>query len=256
MIDLSRDDRLLSLHQRLVEHPLYDALREPDDVLTFMRRHVFCVWDFMSLLKGLQRRLSCADVPWLPTADFEACRLINEIVLAEESDEDGQGGHLSHFELYLAAMREAGADAAPVGRFLDGLRMGVGLEEALGRADAPPAVAASVRLSLDLARNAETHRLAAAFALGREDVIPSLFVRLLDRLAVTEPARFGRLRFYLRRHIDLDGDVHGPQARRLVERLCGGDPRRLREALETAWECLEARLRVWDEILAALGSRA
>jgi hypothetical protein len=32
--------------------------------------------------------------------------------------------------------------------------------------------------------------------------------------------------------------------------------RRLHEALETAWECLEARLRVWDEILAALGRRA
>jgi Protein of unknown function (DUF3050) len=253
MIDLGRDGRLLSLHQRLVEHPLYAALRGPDDVQTFMQRHVFCVWDFMSLLKALQRRLSCVDVPWLPSPDPEARRLVNEIVLAEESDEDGQGGYLSHFELYLAAMREAGADAAPIGRFLDGLRSGVGLEEALARAAAPPAIAASVRLSLNLAQNAETHRLAAAFALGREDVIPSLFLRLLDRLAVTEPARFGRLQYYLRRHVDLDGDVHGPQARRLVERQCGGDPRRLSGALETAWECLEARLAVWDEILAALG---
>jgi hypothetical protein len=256
MIDLGRDDRLLSLHRRLVEHPLYAALRGPDDVLTFMRGHVFCVWDFMSLLKGLQRRLSCVEVPWLPSPDPAARRLVNEIVLAEESDEDGRGGHISHFELYLAAMREAGADAAPVGRFMDALHGGVGLEEALGRAAAPPAVGASVRLSLDLARNAETHRLAAAFALGREEVIPSLFSRLLDRLATTEPARFGRLQYYLKRHVDLDGDLHGPQARRLVERLCGGDPRRLREALETAWHCLEARLRVWDEILAALGGRA
>jgi len=242
----------MSLHKRLAEHPLYAALKGPDDVLTFMRCHVFCVWDFMSLLKGLQRRLSCVAVPWLPSPDPAARRLVNEIVLAEESDEDGQGGYLSHFELYLAAMREAGADAAPVGRFLDAIRGEAGLEDALGRAGAPLAVAASVRLSLDLAQNAQTHQLAAAFALGREDVIPSLFLRLLDRLAVTEPARFGKLRYYLRRHVDLDGDVHGPQALRLVERLCGGDTRRLREALETAWECLEARLGVWDEILAAL----
>jgi hypothetical protein len=149
-------------------------------------------------------------------------------------------------------MREAGADAVPVVRFLEAIRGGIGLSEALDRAKAPPAVAASVRLSLDLARNAETHRLAAAFALGREDVIPALFLRLLDRLAVTEPNRFRKFQYYLHRHVDLDGDVHGPQALRLVERLCGGDPRRLREALATAWECLEARLRVWDEILAAL----
>ena len=165
-----------------------------DDVLTFMRHHVFCVWDFMSLLKGLQRRLTCVDVPWLPSPDPVARRLLNEIVLAEESDEDGQGGWLSHFELYLAAMREAGADVAPVGRFVDSLRDGTELKEAFGRAEAPPAMAASVRLSCDLARNAETHRLAAAFALGREDIIPSLFLRLLDRLAMTEPARFGKFR--------------------------------------------------------------
>jgi hypothetical protein len=256
MPDLGRDDRLIALHKRLVEHPLYAALKRPDDVLTFMRHHVFCVWDFMSLLKGLQQRLSCVAVPWLPSPDPEARRLVNEIVLAEESDEDGQGGWLSHFELYLAAMREAGADAAPVVRFLEGIRGGIGLSDALNRAEAPPAVAASVRLSLDLARNAETHRLAAAFALGREDVIPSLFLRLLDRLAVTEPNRFRKFQYYLHRHVDLDGDIHGPQALRLVERLCGGDPRRLSEALATAWECLEARLGVWDEILAALGTPA
>ena len=116
------DDRLARLRKQLRDHPLYAALRYPHELRTFLQYHVFCVWDFMSLLKALQRQLTCIDVPWLPTADPVARRLINEIVLGEESDEDGKGGHLSHFELYLAAMRDIGADMVPIERFLTVLR--------------------------------------------------------------------------------------------------------------------------------------
>ncbi len=62
----------------------------------------------MTLLKALQRHLTCVTVPWTPTPHREARRLINEIVLAEESDEDGAGGFASHFESYLDAMRRPG----------------------------------------------------------------------------------------------------------------------------------------------------
>jgi hypothetical protein len=206
----------------------------------------------MALLKALQRQLTCVDVPWQPAADPTACRLINEIVLGEESDDDGAGGHCSHFELYLAAMRDAGADSGPVEAFLAALRSGRTPDEALRSGSVPPATAAFVRLTLDVAANAPLHRLAAAFGLGREDVIPSVFVQLLERLTAAEPGRFGRFLFYLKRHVDLDGDSHGPAALRLLERLCGADSRLRGEALDTARACLEARLRVWDEILAAV----
>jgi len=252
MQSLAPDGELRSLRQRLVEHPLYGALRGPAEVRVFQEHHVYCVWDFMSLLKALQRRLSCVGVPWLPARDPAACRMVNEIVLGEESDEDGAGGHCSHFELYLAAMRDAGADTGPVAAFLADLGGGRTVASALATAGVPPATAAFVRFTLDIAENAELHRLAAAFGRGREDVIPSMFVQLLERLASAEPARFGRFLFYLRRHVDLDGDSHGPAALRLIERVCGADPRLRREALETACSCLEARLRVWDEIHAAV----
>ena len=75
------------LVDRLISHSLYAELRDEESLRIFMRSHVFCVWDFQSLLKALQRLVTCVEVPWLPTADPEARRLVNEIVLDEESDE-------------------------------------------------------------------------------------------------------------------------------------------------------------------------
>ncbi|MFD9637544.1 DUF3050 domain-containing protein [Streptomyces violascens] len=92
----------------IVEHPMYPLLDSLDRIRVFQEHHVFAVWDFMSLLKSLQRELTCVGVPWVPQGPPTSRRLINDIVLAEESDEVGDG-YLSHFELYLRSMEEAGA---------------------------------------------------------------------------------------------------------------------------------------------------
>lgn len=86
-----------------------------------MEHHVFAVWDFMSLLKSLQILMTGADVPWVPPSNSRACRIINELVLGEESDDDGSGGNASHFELYLSAMQEAGANRFFIEGFVNGL---------------------------------------------------------------------------------------------------------------------------------------
>ncbi|MFD1044434.1 DUF3050 domain-containing protein [Kibdelosporangium lantanae] len=93
---------------RVVKHPLYAALNTHEAIVTFMEHHVFAVWDFMSLLKSLQRNLTCTTVPWIPTGPTGSRRLINDIVMVEESDELGDG-FISHFELYVNGMRDAGA---------------------------------------------------------------------------------------------------------------------------------------------------
>src|SRR5882757_3095839 len=85
--------------QALFNHPVYRDIRGVGALRTFMEYHVFAVWDFMSLLKALQQRLCCVTVPWLPNEPSLGSRLVNEIIVAEETDEDGDGGYISHFGL-------------------------------------------------------------------------------------------------------------------------------------------------------------
>ena len=237
--------------ERLVSHRLYRLVDSPERLRAFMAMHVFAVWDFQSLLKAMQQRLTCTSLPWLPTADPEARRLVNEIVLEEESDELPDGGHASHFELYLDAMRQAGADTRPIERLLALLAEGSPLDLALEQCGGHPAAAAFVRKSFEVIGRGETHRIVAAFTHGREDVIPDMFRNLVVQLSEADPAHWGRFRFYLERHIEHDDDKHAPICRRILARQCGDDAVKWAEASETARECLEARIAFWDAIAAA-----
>jgi len=250
--DDDRDVRTDDLVKELVEHPLYERIRNEDDLRCFMRSHVFCVWDFQSLLKALQRRLTCVEVPWLPSSDSEARRLINEIVLDEESDEMPAGGYLSHFELYLQAMEKCHADRGPILRLIEALRGGISPERALAETEPPPGVVDFVTDTLRIARCGDIHRIAAAFTYGREDVIPGMFQEIVGSLARAQKGHWDLFLLYLNRHIETDGERHGPLSRSLVRRLCGVDDRLWQEAEETARACLRGRLKLWDQILAQL----
>lgn len=96
-----------------------------------MSWHVFAVWDFMCLVKRLQRELTSIELPWLPSATPVATRMINEIVLAEESDETPDGISMSHLELYLLSMKDAGADTGQIEEFIAWLRTGKPVNRAL-----------------------------------------------------------------------------------------------------------------------------
>lgn len=234
-----------ALRTALATHPLATHLDSPDAVRRFMQHHVFCVWDFMSLLKRLQRDLTCVTVPWMPPADPVSARLVNEIVRDEESDEVN-GTVYSHFELYLAAMREVGADTRGIDAFIAGVRAGDTPADALVRTDVPDVVRRFVTHTLDVAQNGTTAAVAGAFFLGREALIPGLFQPLLD--AVRPQAEPRLLEAYLARHIELDGDEHGPQALSLLERVCAGDQARIHEAQQAATLSLELRAALWSHL--------
>lgn len=242
---------LPGLRQKLFQHPLYDSVQTADSLRLFMREHVFAVWDFMSLLKRLQQLVTCCTVPWLPPADATVSRFINEIVLGEECDEDGRGGYASHFELYLQAMDEVGADARPIRRFIAALRDGIPTEQALAEMSVLPSTREFVRSTLQLVSRGQPHEVAAAFFYGREDVIPDMFARLVKSLP-QQGVPVDRLVHYLNRHIELDANDHGPLARRLVDNLCQNDPDRKQSAQRTAVQSIRARIQLWDGVLVAV----
>ncbi len=232
--------RLAPLKNALLEHPLYHELDDLQALHIFMEHHVFAVWDFMSLLKALQRRLCCLDVPWLPAVDPDACRFINEVVLAEESDDDGQGGFLSHFGLYRRSMIRCRANTTTIDRFLDVIRSGVKVNAALEVVDVPECVQRFVRQTFAWIESGDVVAIASAFTFGREDLLPGVFQRIVDELNARSAGDLEDFRYYLHRHIGLDGEEHGPMASRFIESLCGDDEVRWQTVEQSAAAALKA----------------
>lgn len=239
-------DSLLAARAALLSHPVYASVRDLPALRRFMASHVYAVWDFMALLKRLQRDLTCVALPWLPPLDPAAARAINEIVLAEESDLDPAGRPASHLELYLAAMDEVGAPRAPFARFLAHLRAGGELEQAFELAETPPAAREFVRATLREAHQGATHEVLAGFLHGREDPIPTMFRALLAALAAG--GEFPALAYYLERHVELDEGEHAVAAAALLERLCESAAAR-QAADAAAVRAIRARLALWDSLL-------
>jgi len=244
---------LAPLRARLVSHPIYGRISTLADVRAFQEHHVFAVWDFMSLLKSLQRALTCTVIPWRPVGDPVARRLINEIVVGEESDDDGRGGYVSHFDLYRASMRESGASTRGIDEVLERVGRGEPVEAALE--SAPPAAAAFSRVTFQIARSDSIPAIAAAFTLGREDVIPDMFRQLVRDLDGAGGARLTLLVDYLERHVALDGERHGPMAARMLASLCGDDAGAWIAARKAAEDSIHARIALWDAIDELLAAR-
>jgi hypothetical protein len=239
--------------KRLVAHPLYGRLKSFDDAKVFSQYHVFAVWDFFSLLKRLQREVTCVDTPWIPRGMSDHARFILDIVIAEESDEAIDTGYVSHFELYLSAMEEIGADQSAINSYLSMLKAEVDPLDALGQIDVPPFVRDFVTGTLTVALTGEPHEVAASFCHGRENLLADVLTGVQVSLG-PELDRAPILKHYLERHITLDHDEHGPLALRLLDVLCSGEPERIEQANRVGVEAIQARERLWDGILAELES--
>lgn len=246
--------RLQPLRDDLLIHPIYKDVHTLARLRCFMEGHAFAVWDFMTLVKRLQRELCGTELPWTPPRDACAARFINDLVLGEESDLGPDERPTSHLEGYLAAMAEVGADAGPLRLVLHALAAGQSWEDALGLPGLPEGPSRFSRTTLQLAAHGRLEEVAAAFLFAREDVIPDMFQALLDQASEGwgRPDRTRWLRWYLERHIELDGESHGPIAQALLARVCGTDAAAWARAEAAARGALEARIALWDDIVSRL----
>lgn len=245
MFEIQKKNFLLNIETKqkiLSEHKLYSALTSVEALRTFSEWHVFAVWDFMSLLKSLQGKLTCVELPWRPMVDVssETTRLINEIVVGEESDLNYDGRPMSHFNMYLLAMDELKANSCKVREFIETLEF----------SDLPKPIRDFVSFNLDVAMNGKSHEVASVFFYGREKLIPDMFRGIL---AVTKenPEQYKQFNYYFERHIEVDDGDHGPKALACLQNLIKSDQSE-KEALSAASKALDLRIALWDGCLESL----
>ena len=238
--------------KEIIQHPVYKNIKTLNDVRTFMEFHVYAVWDFMSLLKSLQNHLTCVAVPWFPTEDRDSRYLINEIVVGEESDIDLNGNRLSHFELYLNAMEACGANTSGIHRFVNALKAGKTIEESFEIAETPEAAREFVRFTFHVIAQQETHLLAAVFTFGREDLIPDMFHSIIEDIDKELPDTVSLFKYYLDRHIEIDGDHHSHLALQMTANLCGEEEQKWQEVTNVSAQGLQKRVTLWSGVLEAI----
>ncbi|WP_108245497.1 DUF3050 domain-containing protein [Muricauda brasiliensis] len=242
------EQELQLLREQLKNHPLYAQLESVDDIKTFMESHVYAVWDFMSLLKALQRHLTCVDLPWHSAQDTSVSRFINEIVLEEESDFNEKGEAKSHFEMYLDAMQEVKADRLKAQAIIASFTSLDNICNQIEAAELNKAEKNFLQFTFDVINTQQPHIIAAAFTFGREDLIPDMFLSIIEQSGENGPSKYKKLEYYLKRHIELDGDEHGPLALRMIKALCGSNDQKWNDVLGYSKQALQYRIALWDSI--------
>lgn len=244
-------NKIIEQHkERLENHPLLvgNSIQTIEHLRIFMEHHVFAVWDFMSLAKSLQHIICPSGNLWLPTRlQRTSGRLINDIILHEESDNDPfTHGYMSHFDLYCQAMTEIGANTTPINTFLNHVATH-GLKWSLDNIAIPDASKKFMQYTFSVIEGGQAHEIAAAFTHGRETVIPQMFGRLVGQLNLNclEVPRFS---YYLDRHIEVDGESHGPASILLIQELCDYDPEKIVAAEKIAIQAIDARIKFWDDV--------
>jgi hypothetical protein len=247
--------RIEPLRQQIIQHKVYASIQDIDDLKIFMQYHIYAVWDFMSLLKSLQNNLTCVSVPWFPKGDADTRFLINEIVVGEESDVDLHGVRKSHFELYLDAMKQCGADTSQIETFTATLQKTGDFQLAFGASNTPSEARSFVDFTFQVIGSQKNYLQSAIFTFGREDLIPGMFIAMVNDIHSHFPDSLAAFKYYLERHIEVDGDHHSHLALQMTANLCGQNESYWAEVEAATIESLQKRMMLWDGALAQITRR-
>lgn len=243
------NEKIQPLKEQLLNHSLYNKIKTIDDLRQFQESHIYAVWDFMSLLKALQATLTCTTTPWLPIGNPETRYLINEIVSAEETDISLDGKRQSHYEMYIDAMKASGAVTKNIESFLEHVIQTQNIFVSIKQSDLHPNIKEFLNFTFRVIEEGKPHEIAAAFTFGREDLIPEMFTAILNNFQANFPETdLSKLIYYFERHIELDGDEHGPMAMKMIDDLCGNNITNWKEVEEISIQALEKRIGLWDAI--------
>jgi hypothetical protein len=236
------------LRQEIIHHKVYSAIKDLESLKVFMQYHVYAVWDFMSLLKTLQNNLTCTAVPWFPVGDADTRFLINEIVVGEESDVDLDGNRKSHFELYLDAMKQCGADTSRIETFIHTLQETSDFNISFERSGTPREASAFVDFTFDIIKSQKPYLQSAIFTFGREDLIPGMFVSMIQEIHKNFPQDIAVFKYYIERHIEVDGGHHSHLALQMTTHLCKDNEVFWQEAEDAVIQSLQHRIELWNGV--------
>ena len=242
------EQEIADLRNQLIQHPLYADINSVAAIQQFMESHIFAVWDFMSLLKSLQVGLTNVSIPWTPKGNPITRRLINEIVLGEETDVNELNEPKSHFEMYLDAMSQMKADTSKIETFIQLIENQNSVSDALTKVNVSSATKAFVEFTFEAIQTKKLHIIAGVFTFGREDLIPDMFIEIVKNIHANSDIDLSKLIYYLERHIEVDGGEHGPMALMMINELCENDETKWQEVIDFSKRALECRINLWNGI--------
>lgn len=233
----------------LLQHPLYHNVKSIEDLRHFAEGHVYAVWDFMSLLKALQAKLTCTGTPWLPVGNPELRYLINQMVLTEESDINAEGQRQSHYEMYLDAMKECGADTLEIENFIENVIDTQNIFVSIKTSGLHNNIKDYLDFTFRVIDHGKPHEIAAAFTFGREDLIPAMFVDTLKSFREGCPEiNLDKMIYSFERYNELHSGNEESMAMKMISQLCGTDVQKWKEVEEISLMALDKRAGLWDAI--------
>ena len=242
---------LSQLKKSIRGHTLFSNKLSNRQIAIFMESHIYSVWGFMSLLKSLQYALSSNNLPWIPTSNTTngLVNFINEIVLSEESEHIKGIGFISHFEIYLLAMEEIGAKVNNIKKLIKNIENNKKYKNAILDIKIHKEVRDFLDFDIKTSQSNSLPKIIGGFTLAREQVIPNMFEYIIPAIKDKKSAK--HFITYLRRHISIDGDRHGPLASKLLETICSSN-KDMCTAYQSGIKSLKLRLKVWDKVASEL----